>query len=302
MKKTCNDKSCLLFLTLARVYLGLFAASLIAIILVKLFNAQEMGSLEPNFLWAISNFSFILATPIKWGSASVDVVANICTVSILPTFLFASLISYILYYKKLATTKCEQVDCKCECENSCDNKSCDNKEKPEMMILETPIVEERVIVKSSDLMASIDEEVEEEIIEEPIVKEEKPKSETKISEEVAPVVIAKTRVKSQSRRSTKKHYPQIHKGELLEELYASEELKEMTKVDIKTVFEKTFIVFGKHLVNEREVLVYKFGKFELVDVKERESMNPLTKEKVIVPAHKTAKFKASKALKEKMNK
>lgn len=338
MKKTSKVDKRLAFLALARVYLCLFALSLIAIVVVKILNASEMGALKADFFWAITGFSFILSTPVEWGSTSVDVIANICTVSVLSILLFGSLISYILYYKNLATVKCDKVsvkvDCKAECacecekscekscedkvcEKSCDNKSCENKEKLEMMILETPIVDERVTVKSSDLMTFTYEEVEQVKVEEPVVKEEKPKANAKSSKKVAenvkdkeikvvvaPVIVAETKVKAQpkAKKDTKKRYPQVHKGELLEELYASEELKEMTKVDIKTVFEKTFIVFGKHLVSEGEVLVYKFGKFELVDVKARESINPRTKEKITVPAHKTAKFKISKSLKEQMNK
>ena len=41
-----------------------------------------------------------------------------------------------------------------------------------------------------------------------------------------------------------------------------------------------------------------FGTFEVRDKKEKEAINPRTKEKVLVPARKSPAFKAGKALKD----
>ena len=42
----------------------------------------------------------------------------------------------------------------------------------------------------------------------------------------------------------------------------------------------------------------KFCSFEVRDKKEKEAINPRTKEKIIVPARKSPAFKAGKALKD----
>ncbi|MBY7704033.1 hypothetical protein JIY74_27650 [Vibrio harveyi] len=49
MKKTSKVDKRLAFLALARVYLCLFALSLIAIVVVKILNASEMGALKADF-------------------------------------------------------------------------------------------------------------------------------------------------------------------------------------------------------------------------------------------------------------
>lgn len=75
----------------------------------------------------------------------------------------------------------------------------------------------------------------------------------------------------------------------------------MTKVSIKTIFDKAFIVAGKNLVAGDHVVLAKFGKFETIEKEAQMKMNPLTQEQVEVPAHKVVKFKLSKSVKEKMN-
>ena len=51
-----------------------------------------------------------------------------------------------------------------------------------------------------------------------------------------------------------------------------------------------------------DVQLIGFGTFTVVDRAERKSINPATKQEMIVPASKSPKFKAGKALKELVNK
>ena len=52
------------------------------------------------------------------------------------------------------------------------------------------------------------------------------------------------------------------------------------------------------LTNGDKVQIVGFGTFEVRDKKEKEAINPRTKEKVLVPARKSPAFKAGKALKD----
>ena len=55
------------------------------------------------------------------------------------------------------------------------------------------------------------------------------------------------------------------------------------------------------LTNGDKVQLVGFGTFEIRDRKEKESKNPRTGEKIIVPAKKAPAFKAGKALKDAVN-
>ncbi|WP_434335377.1 HU family DNA-binding protein [Mycoplasma leachii] len=136
------------------------------------------------------------------------------------------------------------------------------------------------------------------------VAEAKPVIETKLVMLPTPVEIKKTTEKSKpnKKRKKKKTYPQVTKGMLLEELYEDLEFVEMTKVSIKTIFDKAFIVASKNLAAGDHIVLAKFGKFETIEKEAEMKINPLTQEQIEVPAHKIVKFKLSKSIKEKMNK
>ena len=55
------------------------------------------------------------------------------------------------------------------------------------------------------------------------------------------------------------------------------------------------------LVEGNDVALHGFGTLKTVERKERECLNPQTKEKMIVPAKKTVTFKVAKGLKDKVN-
>jgi len=55
---------------------------------------------------------------------------------------------------------------------------------------------------------------------------------------------------------------------------------------------------SKALSKGEEVVLTGFGKFLVSQRKEREGINPKTKEKIIIPAVKTPRFKAGQTLKD----
>ncbi len=56
------------------------------------------------------------------------------------------------------------------------------------------------------------------------------------------------------------------------------------------------------LANGEKISLVGFGTFEVRDQKEKDAINPLTKETVHVPAKRVPKFKAGKALKDAVDK
>ena len=55
------------------------------------------------------------------------------------------------------------------------------------------------------------------------------------------------------------------------------------------------------LVKGNDVALHGFGSLKTVERKERECLNPQTKQKMVVPAKKTVTFKVAKGLKDKVN-
>ncbi|WP_434338443.1 HU family DNA-binding protein [Mycoplasma capricolum] len=170
--------------------------------------------------------------------------------------------------------------------------------EPEPMVEPKPISEPEPMVEPEPMPEP------EPMVEPEPMAEPKPVIETKSVMLPTPVEIKKTTEKSKptKKRKKKKVYPQVTKGMLLEELYEDPEFVEMTKVSIKTIFDKAFIVASKNLAAGDHVVLAKFGKFETIEKEAQMKMNPSTQEEIEVPAHKVVKFKLSKSIKEKMNK
>ncbi len=76
---------------------------------------------------------------------------------------------------------------------------------------------------------------------------------------------------------------------------------EMTKKDADTAVNAVITAITEALVEGNKVQIIGFGTFEVRDRKEKESINPRTKETFISPAKKAPAFKAGKALKEAVN-
>ena len=74
-------------------------------------------------------------------------------------------------------------------------------------------------------------------------------------------------------------------------------LKEVTTV-VDSFFEKTSEVLTD---KDASVEVYGFGKFVITERSARAGINPVTKEKIDIPASNMVKFKPSKQLKDKVN-
>ena len=71
-----------------------------------------------------------------------------------------------------------------------------------------------------------------------------------------------------------------------------------TKKSAEDLVDLVFDTITNELKNGGEVIISGFGAFTAKQRKEREARNPRTGEKVHVPAMRTPKFRAGKALKE----
>lgn len=98
----------------------------------------------------------------------------------------------------------------------------------------------------------------------------------------------------------------MNRMELLDKVYT--EVSEQTKRgDLKKVMiERAYASIVKNIekaVSEGEsVELSGFGTFKAVDRAEKVGINPITKEKITVPAKKAVKFKPAAAFKEMVNK
>ncbi|QVK05189.1 HU family DNA-binding protein [Mycoplasma mycoides subsp. capri] len=298
------------YLLVARIFLGLFFVSFVIIFILKLVNVSKWtGKIGADFMTALTGFGVTLAKPVKWGPG-LDEFCNIAFITWIPLILIVSLIFYILYYKNLvktiqvedSTTKVD-ITIKTEGDVIVETESEEQPmKKEEVMVVEQlpmtepePIVEPEPVVEPESMMTEPEPVVEPE----PIIE---PKPEPKPEPVVVPApIMVESETKPAKKRKKKKTYPQVTKGMLLDELYEDPEFIEMTKVSIKTIFDKAFIVASKNLVAGDHVVLAKFGKFETVEKEAQMKMNPLTQEQIEVPAHKVVKFKLSKSVKEKMN-
>lgn len=74
-----------------------------------------------------------------------------------------------------------------------------------------------------------------------------------------------------------------------------------TKKDIEVVVNEVFDTIKNTLASGEKVAIAGFGSFEVVERAAREGKNPRTQEKLIIPASKAPKFKASKNFKDAVN-
>ncbi len=79
------------------------------------------------------------------------------------------------------------------------------------------------------------------------------------------------------------------------------EKAEITKKDAEKFLKTYEEVIKEELVSGGKVQSVGFGTFEVTERKEREGINPRTKETMIIPASKSVKFKVGKAFKEAVN-
>ncbi len=75
----------------------------------------------------------------------------------------------------------------------------------------------------------------------------------------------------------------------------------LSKKDAEKALKSFVEIVSKELSEGNDVQLFGFGVFSVAERAAREGINPLTKEKIKIPASKTAKFKAAKALKDLIN-
>jgi DNA-binding protein HU-beta len=92
----------------------------------------------------------------------------------------------------------------------------------------------------------------------------------------------------------------MNKTELIN--YVSEKNETLTKKDIQSVVDALIEGIEVSLKKGDKVTIPGFGIFSVKERAAREGINPLTKEKMMFKASKSAGFKPSKTLKDSLNK
>ena len=82
---------------------------------------------------------------------------------------------------------------------------------------------------------------------------------------------------------------------------AMSEKSELTKVDTEKALKAFIDTVTEELKNGGKVQLVGFGTFEVAERAERQGRNPKTGETITIPASKSPKFKAGKALKDIVN-
>ena len=90
----------------------------------------------------------------------------------------------------------------------------------------------------------------------------------------------------------------MNKTELIS---AMSEKSELTKVDTEKALKAFIDTVTDELKNGGKVQLVGFGTFEVTERAERQGRNPKTGEAITIPASKSPKFKAGKALKDIVN-
>lgn len=78
-------------------------------------------------------------------------------------------------------------------------------------------------------------------------------------------------------------------------------MNEVSKKMITEIVNAFFSKVESNLEAGNRVRIADFGTFKIVDKPQATGTNPRTKEKIIIPAHKTVKFTPAKFLKEEIN-
>ena len=87
----------------------------------------------------------------------------------------------------------------------------------------------------------------------------------------------------------------MNKNELIT---AMSEKAEMTKVDTEKALKAFIDTVTEELKNDGKVQLVGFGTFEVTERAARKGRNPKTSEEIMIPASKSPRFKAGKALKD----
>ena len=75
----------------------------------------------------------------------------------------------------------------------------------------------------------------------------------------------------------------------------------VSQKDAKEILSAMVDLIKESLKNHEEIKLTGFGKFEVKNRAERVTINPLTKERMVIPSAKVATFRAGKELKDAVN-
>ena len=89
------------------------------------------------------------------------------------------------------------------------------------------------------------------------------------------------------------------KSELIDNIQGN--VNDLSKKNIEKVVDQVFVNVSSSITDEKKFSYPGFGTFEVRERKEREGINPRSKEKITIPASRTVGFRPAKALKEKVN-
>ena len=92
---------------------------------------------------------------------------------------------------------------------------------------------------------------------------------------------------------------QINRKELSDAV--AKEFVDLKKKDVEGIVTAVFEEIKRNLAEGKNVQINAFGTFRVSQRKQRNGVNPQTKEKMVHPAHKTVTLKVTKALKEAVN-
>ena len=71
--------------------------------------------------------------------------------------------------------------------------------------------------------------------------------------------------------------------------------------DADTIYKNIVSIISDTLVSGESVELQGIGTFKLSERKERNGVNPSTKEKIVIPASKSVSFKTSSTIKKRLN-
>jgi len=78
-------------------------------------------------------------------------------------------------------------------------------------------------------------------------------------------------------------------------------MPELPAVRVEEIIDHLVEIITTEVKENQKVKIGKFGTFVLKEVKERQGINPRTKERMTVPAYRAIKFKASSTIKKAVN-
>ena len=76
---------------------------------------------------------------------------------------------------------------------------------------------------------------------------------------------------------------------------------DVSKKDMTVYVDSILDAIKEDLAEGEKISIPGFGVFDVAQRAEREGINPKTKERIIIPAYKSVRFKPSKVLKEAVN-